>query len=307
MREEMKKCDSRKIFVMLGLLMLLLVCPVIQTKAYWVQTEKGYRYTTDNTGTRYYKNRWVRIDGKYYYFDKTGYRKTGWLTHNGKKYYLDKNGVRVTGFKKIKKKKYFFSKSGVMVTGWLKYQNHYYYLNKKGVLQTGMKKIGNYIFYFDGTGKRVSGANVVLGNMTYYFASNGVLKYTGTQEEQAVKYINARRMAKGYEPLKYYTDSNLSKAAALRVRELSDNTSHTRPDGTYYTTVLSKDYPVSVYWSGECISWGKGISGVDVAQGWLSDNNANVLMLKEADGISVKTYTDATGTQYWLALVIQKK
>ncbi|MCM1157668.1 MAG: hypothetical protein NC300_03165 [Bacteroidales bacterium] len=307
MRNERKKKTCGKAIFVLALFMLLTVYPAADAKAAWVKDWKGYRYTTNAAGTKYYKNKWAKIDNKYYYFDKRGYRKTGWLTYKGKRYYLDKSGVRVTGFKKIKKKKYFFSKTGVMITGWLKYQNTYYYLNKKGVVQTGMKSIGDYVYYFDGTGKRISGANIVLGNMTYYFAENGVLQYTGTEEEKAAKYINARRMIKGQKPLQFDFRNNLSKAAFLRAKEIAGNNSHIRPDGTDYNTVIEKDYPVSAYWSGECISWGGRMEGVTVAANWLSDNNASVLLQKEADRFSIGSYTDDSGRQYWAALVIQKK
>lgn len=281
--------------------------PSISSEAKWIKSGKRYRYTTNESGTKYYKNKWVKIKGKYYYFDKKGYRKTGWLTYKGKKYYLSKAGVRTTGFCTIKKKKYYFSAKGVMLTGWLKYNNHYYYMDKKGVMQTGMQSVGNYIYYFDFKGKRVSGVNIVLGNMTYYFSKNGTLRYTGSEVEKAIKYINANRMVKGYSPLICYTNCNLSYAAELRAKELSIHSSHTRLDGTQYSTVLSREYPVSVHWSGECILWGKKKTGPTVAASWLLDRNADVLLQRGANGISIGTYTDEKGCEYWTAIVVQTK
>lgn len=307
MQQERKRDSGVKGVLVLFFMLALVMLPYVPTHAKWVKTDKGCRYTINASGTRYYKNKWVKLNGKYYYFDKNGYRKTGWLTYKGKKYYLNKSGVRTTGFKVIKNKKYYFSKKGIMITGWLKYQNNYYFLNEKGVVQTGLKAIGNAIYYFDDSGKRVAGANIVLGNMTYYFANNGTLKYTGSEEEKAVKYINASRMVKGNKPLTYYTNCYLSYAASLRARELSVNASHTRPDGTLYSTVLLKEYPVSVYWSGECILWGKKKSGTEVSAGWLSDKNAQVLLQREANGISIGKYTDDKGCEYWTTIVVQTK
>ncbi len=290
------------------LLCVMVIMPSITAEAKWVKVGKNkYRYTTNTSGTKYYKKKWAKINGKYYYFDKNGYRKTGWLTYRGKKYYLNKKGVRVTGFKTIKKKKYFFSKKGVMITGWIKSKGNYYYANSKGVIQKGLKKINGQVYYFDTNGKRVSGAHVVLGNMTYYFANNGTLQYTGTEQEKAAKYINIQRLLKGYAALTYYTNCNLSSAAYTRAKEISVNASHTRPNGTHYSTILTVDYPVSVYWSGECVSWGKKKTGDVVAANWMSNKNYEVLMQEEANAISIGTYIDANGKEYWTALVVQAR
>ncbi|MDE6625182.1 MAG: hypothetical protein K2K56_02290 [Lachnospiraceae bacterium] len=296
-----------KILIMLLLLGAVTLAPSVSAEAKWVKTGKYYRYTTNAEGTEYYRNQWVKIDGRYYYFNKKGYRKTGWLTYNGKKYYLDKNGIRVTGMKTIKNKKYYFTKKGVMVTGWLKYRNNYYYANSKGVLQTGLRAIGNYVYYFDSDGVRVTNVHISFGNMAYYFSNNGTLQYTGSEEEKAVKYINVRRMLKRLDPLTYYSDSNLAYAASRRAWELSMQTSHTRPGGANYSTVLTNDYPMSVYWSGECILWGGRRSGTETAANWLANSNANVLLQNGANGIGVAAYTDASGHQYWVAIVVQTK
>lgn len=292
----------------LCLMCVFLLFPSISAEAKWVKVGKNkYRYTTNASGTKYYKNKWVKIKGKYYYFNKKGYRKTGWLTYKGKKYYLNSKGVRVTGMKTISKKKYYFSKKGVMITGWIKYKNNYYYADDKGIIQTGLRQINNQVYFFDSNGKRVAGAHIVLGNMTYYFANNGTIQYTGTEVEKAAKYINVQRMLNGYDPLTYYTNCNLSAAAYARAKELSVQASHTRPDGTLYSTILTVDYPVSIYWSGECVSWGKPKTGDIVAYNWLSGSNASVLLEKEANGISIGTYTDEAGKEYWTALVVQTK
>ena len=298
---------GKKLFLSVTFIVLCMVLLPVQTvHAKWVKTSNGkYRYTTNASGTKYYKKTWAKIKGKYYYFDKKGYRKTGWLTYKGNRYYLNKKGVRVTGFKTIKGKKYFFSKKGIMIKGFVKSKGNYYYADDKGVIQKGLKQINQYIYYFDNSGKRVSGANIVLGNMTYYFANNGTLQYTGTQQEQAVKVINVKRMLNGFEPLFYQADNNLSKASMVRAKELSTLASHTRPDGSHYSSVLKVDYPVVTYWSGECVSWGKVKSGIEVANNWLSDKNYNVLMQEKANAIGIGSFVDENGKEYWVTLVVQ--
>lgn len=297
-----------KCFVLVYVICILVFGVSISSEAKWVKVNKDkYRYTTNASGTKYYKNRWAKINGKYYYFSKKGYRQTGWLTYKNKKYYLNQSGVRVTGFKTIRNKKYYFSKSGVMITGWLKVNNYYYFANNKGVIQKGLKEIDNQVYYFDKTGKRITASHVVLGNMTYYFANNGTLQFTGTEPEKAAKYINIQRMLNGYNPLTYYTNCNLSSAAYVRAKELSIRSSHIRPNGSNYSTILSNEYPVSIYWSGECVSWGNPKDGSIVAHKWLSDNNVTVLFQKEANGISIGTYVDEKGCEYWTALVVQTR
>lgn len=296
-----------KRLVLLFFMLAVLILPSQRADARWVKNSKGYRYTKNASGTKYYKSQWVKIKGKYYYFDKNGYRKTGWLTYNGKRYYLNKKGVRVTGFYTISKKKYYFSKKGVLVTGWLKYKNQYYYANDQGVIQTGIRQIRQNVYYFDGEGRRVAGANIVLGNMTYYFSNNGTLQYTGTEEEKLVKYVNIRRMLMGYSPLSYYGYSGLHDAAQLRAKELAQKADHIRPDGTQYSTVLTKDHPVSAFWSGECILWGRSKAGISVASDWLSDTNSSILLQEQADSIGIGRYVDEIGCEYWTAIVIQSR
>jgi uncharacterized protein YkwD len=313
-RKVMKQRNNRNVSLnvqkglsVLVLLLALVLLPSVCAEAKWVNVNGKYRYTTNSSGTKYYKNTWKKINGKYYYFNKKGYRKTGWLTYNGKKYYLNKKGVRVTGFQTIKGKQYYFNSKGVMITGWIKYQSNYYYLNSSGVVQTGLLQIGDYVYYFDSTGRRVSDVHITLGNMVYYFATNGTLQYNGTEEENAVKYVNVQRILAGYEPLEYVVDSNLTRAAYKRAVELASVTSHTRPDGSSYATVLTVDYPVAEYWSGECILWGNAKKGVQTAASWLADQNVGILLQKEADAIGVAKYTDGNGCEYWVAIVIQKR
>ena len=45
------------------------------------------------------KEKWVQIDGKYYYFGDTGAMETGWILDD--MYYCDDVGVMVTGWKKL--------------------------------------------------------------------------------------------------------------------------------------------------------------------------------------------------------------
>ena len=85
-----------------------------QTRPYtlsWKNDAKG-RWVEDTSGWRPRK-RWLKINGKLYYFTNKGYcLKAGWRKIGGKKYYISTRGYAVTGWKKIGKKKYYFNKKG---------------------------------------------------------------------------------------------------------------------------------------------------------------------------------------------------
>ena len=69
-----------------------------------------------------YKNKWVEIDGKWYYFDKNGYMvKNHWKMYKGEWYYLGADGAMVTGVQTIDGVTYCFKDSGAMACDeWLK-------------------------------------------------------------------------------------------------------------------------------------------------------------------------------------------
>ncbi|MDF2882324.1 MAG: N-acetylmuramoyl-L-alanine amidase [Clostridiaceae bacterium] len=76
---------------------------------------------------------WVKVNGKWYYYDAaTGIKKTGWLNYNGVWYYLMPNGEMKTGWQMDKGYWYYLNPNGAMVKGWLLYNGQWYYLNSSG-------------------------------------------------------------------------------------------------------------------------------------------------------------------------------
>ncbi len=141
------------------------------------QKVDGKWYYFDKTGIA--KTGWQSIGGKWYYFDKSGIMKTGWQSIGGKWYYLDKSGVMQTGWQSIGSKWYYFNKSGVMYTGWRSIGGKWYYFNKSGVMQTGWQSIGGKWYYLDKSGVMQTGWQSI-GGKWYGFNKSGVM-YTGWQ------------------------------------------------------------------------------------------------------------------------------
>ena len=88
-------------------------------KVYWgeVSSNKIMLQVVDTaktaTRTGGYKG-FKTIRGKTYYYDSKGYMKTGWVKVSGKYYYFNKDGVQVKNKTvKISGKNYKFDKKGV--------------------------------------------------------------------------------------------------------------------------------------------------------------------------------------------------
>jgi lipoprotein-anchoring transpeptidase ErfK/SrfK len=191
---ERKRNFTKKLLLILMALALLLQTPagVLAAEAGKEDTQtqeagitdaakkKGWVETADGTYYFYKKGKmatgWRTIDGKKYYFRKSGGKMvTGWKTLSGKTYYFNKKGVLQTGWKTIDEKKYYFEKDGKMVTGWKTLKGKKYYFSKKGVMQTGWKKIQKKWYRFNlKTGAAMTGLKT-LGAARFYFDAGGVL------------------------------------------------------------------------------------------------------------------------------------
>lgn len=85
---------------------------------------KKWYYFSPGSG-KVKKNRWVRIEDKYYYFDKDGVmQKSTWLANYT--YYVGKDGCRMTGRWKDGR---YLGKNGKSYSGLRKVNGEYYYFN----------------------------------------------------------------------------------------------------------------------------------------------------------------------------------
>lgn len=99
------------------------------------KTVKGSRRYVYEDGA-YPKNIWLKIAGKYYYFNKKGFVRTGLVSYKGHTYYLSNQsrnkGQLLTGLCKINGKKYYFSPTtGSMISGWKKLGKSWFYFSAK--------------------------------------------------------------------------------------------------------------------------------------------------------------------------------
>ncbi|MCD8022067.1 MAG: hypothetical protein LUF30_03515, partial [Lachnospiraceae bacterium] len=145
----------------------------------------------------------VTAEDGYLYYYVNGEIKTGWQEINGKTYYFRKSGSSapkgsaITGLKKIGQDRYYFSSDGVLQTGWVEINGYQYYFRKsaasghKGAAATGLIKIGDYRYCFTSTGKMCTGWKTING-YRYYFkkAGDGVLRGSAVT---GLKKINGNR------------------------------------------------------------------------------------------------------------------
>lgn len=123
----------------------------------------------------------------------------------------------------------------------------------------------------------------------------GILSYA----EQVVKLVNEERAKAGLPALEVKDD--VAAAANVRAREIKQVFSHTRPDGSNFSSAL-KEQNVSYRGAGENIAWGQK-TPEQVMNGWMnsSGHRANILN-KNYKNIGVGYYQDERGTNYWVQL-----
>ena len=126
----------------------------------------------------------------------------------------------------------------------------------------------------------------------------GALSYTA----QVVKLVNAERAKEGLSPLT--VDVNVQAAAQVRAVEIQTSFSHTRPNGSSFSTAL-KEQNVSYRSASENIAWGQR-SPQEVVTAWMNSagHRANI-MNANFTKIGVGYHQNANGTKYWSQLFIR--
>ena len=116
--------------------------------------------------------------------------------------------------------------------------------------------------------------------------------------DQVLKLVNQERAKAGLSALT--TNSTLTAAANKRAQETAKSFSHTRPDGSSFSTVL-KEYGISYRMSGENIAYGQK-TPQEVVTGWMNSEGHRANILNGSFGkIGIGVYK-SNGVIYWSQL-----
>ena len=120
-----------------------------------------------------------------------------------------------------------------------------------------------------------------------------------TFAEQVVELVNQERTKAGLNVVTL--DQNIASAALVRAKEIETSFSHTRPNGSKFSTALIEQ-GVTFKGAGENIAWGQK-SPEAVMQAWMNSegHRANILN-KNFTKIGVGYYQNATGRNFWTQL-----
>lgn len=117
--------------------------------------------------------------------------------------------------------------------------------------------------------------------------------------KEILNLVNEERTKAGLSALTL--DMNITAAANVRAKEIKQSFSHTRPDGSSFSTAL-KEQGVSYRGSGENIAWGQK-SPEQVMNGWMnSDGHRANILNKNFIRMGVGYYQDGNGVNYWVQL-----
>lgn len=117
--------------------------------------------------------------------------------------------------------------------------------------------------------------------------------------EQIVNLVNEERAKAGLSALTL--DTEITAVANVRAKEIKQLFSHTRPDGSSFSTAL-KEQGVTFRGSGENIAWGQK-TPEQVMNGWMNSDGHRANILNENfKNIGIGHYQDENGTNHWVQL-----
>lgn len=115
---------------------------------------------------------------------------------------------------------------------------------------------------------------------------------------EVVRLTNSARSQNGYAAL--VEDGALSKAAAVRAREIARSFSHTRPSGASFSSALSES-GVSYLRAGENIASGQK-SASEVVNAWMNSPGHRANILNSSYSRIGSASVNIDGTLYWVQL-----
>lgn len=119
-------------------------------------------------------NSWQMVKGKWHFY-QNGKESLRWVKDNGKWYYFNPEGVMQTGWVDVAGTWYYFGENGDMQTGWIRDGHKWYYLNKNGDMQTGWISYKGDVYLTDSSGAVLVNQWVNINNEWYYFGNDGAM------------------------------------------------------------------------------------------------------------------------------------
>ncbi len=241
----------------------------------WVNVgnERRYRYSDGS-----YAKGYTKIEGRYYFFDKTngnmqrghvvdgnnayqfysdtgyGY-PTGWINYsNGKKAYCIGNGKLAVGAYTIDGEEYIFDSNGFIIEkeGWINVGNERRYRYSDGSYAKGYTKIEGRYYFFNKTNGNMQRGHVVDGNNAYQFYSaegygypTGWINYSNGKKAYCIgdgRLAVGRYMVNGKE---YIFDENGFIRNTFGWITVGDEKRYIYSDGSYakgYTKIEDRYY-----------------------------------------------------------------
>lgn len=156
---------------------------------------------------------------------------------------------------------------------------------------------GNCMIGSGNTGSGNSGSN----NSGSTGSGNSGSTSTSAYVTQVLELVNEERAKSGLAPLTL--DASASTAAQTRAKEIVSTFSHTRPNGSSFSTTLT-EAGASYRSAGENIAYGQN-SPAQVMNSWMnsSGHRANI-MSSNYTRIGIGHYETADGTDYWVQLFL---
>lgn len=116
---------------------------------------------------------------------------------------------------------------------------------------------------------------------------------------EVLRLVNEERAKAGLSELKL--DAAVTAAANVRAKEIKQSFSHTRPDGSSFSTALTEQ-GAAYRGSGENIAWGQK-TPEQVMNAWMnSDGHRANILNKSFTNLGVGYYLDESGTAHWVQL-----
>ncbi|MBQ3575427.1 MAG: hypothetical protein IJA26_07135 [Clostridia bacterium] len=140
--------------------------------------------------------------------------------------------------------------------------------------------------------KRTIAAFVVCILMLVCFAAYAEGIFYNAYAQEVVRQVNMEREKRGLNPLRI--DSNLTAAANIRAKEITEKFSHTRPNGSRAVTVSDFAYAENI---------ARGQKTPDkVMAAWLTSDGHRQNMLRESYGSIGVSCIRAGNVYYWVQL-----